>query len=249
MAREMPPVGNGLLQTLRLRDRDYWLVPMTETATLQRTRAQRSELQTFNDSALKEMKEFEYDKLVGAKNSIRLLQLRSGTTHGPEIFCDLIEAHYNNSFHIPTKPGLPDETMQDVNQETEANLTEEEKRRKERQKRLDEYEKVKPSEIDYEALSWCWGTGPAEYAVQIQHKGVTYKKKVKKELALALKYLRLPYQTRTLWIDAICIDQDDNEERNQQVQMMARIYTRAKEVCIWLGEDSDESKNCNRLYP
>jgi hypothetical protein len=245
MAREMPPVGSGLLQTVRLRDRDYWLVPMNEAATQRRNRAQRSELQPFHSSELNDMEEFKYEKLASGKNSIRLLQLRSGTTHGPDIYCDLIEADYNNSFHIPTKiPVWRDETKQDEKPETEAklNLTEEEKRQIAYQERREELDKVEANQIEYEALSWCWGTDPPEYAVQIQHKGITYKKRVKKELALALKYLRLPNQTRTLWIDAICIDQDNYEERNQQVQMMARIYTRAKEVCIWLGEDSDESK-------
>jgi hypothetical protein len=121
-------------------------------------------------------------------------------------------------------------------------MHEEEKLRIEEQKLRDEYAVVMKNKIPYEALSWCWGAGPEEYALQIQKGGVTSKKKIKRELALALKYLRLPNKTRTLWIDAICIDQDNYEERNQQVQMMARIYTRADEVCIWLGEDSDESK-------
>jgi hypothetical protein len=190
MAREMP-VGNGQFQTVRLIDHDYWLVPMTESGTRQQTRAQRSELQIFNSSNLNSIKEFEYEKLTGSKKSVRLLQLRSGTTHGPEIFCELIEADYSNSFHIPTKPD-------DSKQGAEDNMTVEEKL-------LKEYEKVKANEIEYEALSWCWGTDPPDYAVMIQHNGVTYKKRVKKELALALKYLRLPNQTRTLWIDAICI--------------------------------------------
>lgn len=65
---------------------------------------------------------------------------------------------------------------------------------------------------------------------------------MRKQLALALKYLRHPDQGRTFWIDAICIDQDDPSERNHQVQMMSRIYTRAKEVCIWLGDGDDSSK-------
>ena len=50
------------------------------------------------------------------------------------------------------------------------------------------------------------------------------------------------YVCRTLWIDAICIDQANSEERNQQVQMMSRIYTRSSNVCIWLGEDTDEDE-------
>jgi hypothetical protein len=38
-----------------------------------------------------------------------------------------------------------------------------------------------------------------------------------------------------LWIDAVCIDQGNLEERNQQVAQMRDIYTNAKSVIVWLG--------------
>jgi hypothetical protein len=38
-----------------------------------------------------------------------------------------------------------------------------------------------------------------------------------------------------LWVDAICINQDDLEERNRQVSLMAFIYSRAQAVLVWLG--------------
>lgn len=38
--------------------------------------------------------------------------------------------------------------------------------------------------------------------------------------------------------DALCINQDDNEEKNKQVPEMARIYTQASRVLVWLGEAS-----------
>lgn len=40
---------------------------------------------------------------------------------------------------------------------------------------------------------------------------------------------------RRLWIDAICIDQEDTSERNAQVAIMSRIYSSAKRVIVWLG--------------
>ncbi|KAI0166475.1 heterokaryon incompatibility protein-domain-containing protein [Xylariaceae sp. FL1272] len=105
-----------------------------------------------------------------------------------------------------------------------------------------EWKSVSSKRIEYEALSWCWGNDDPEYAVKILEDDKTFKIKVRRDLALALKYLRKSDEARTLWIDAICINQDDPEERNHQVQMMSRIYTRAKQVCIWLGEDTHDSK-------
>ncbi|KAK0706914.1 heterokaryon incompatibility protein-domain-containing protein [Lasiosphaeria miniovina] len=87
-----------------------------------------------------------------------------------------------------------------------------------------EWEGVKKNEVQYEALSWTWRSADEQY------------------LALALKYLRRPGEERILWIDAICINQDNLGERNHQVQLMSRIYTRASQVCVWLGEDDSDSK-------
>jgi hypothetical protein len=44
------------------------------------------------------------------------------------------------------------------------------------------------------------------------------------------------------WIDAICINQEDVLERNQQVNLMTRIYKKAVGVHIWLGEQADDSE-------
>lgn len=95
--------------------------------------------------------------------------------------------------------------------------------------------------IEYEALSWCWGREQQDRAIRVQRGGEYYRLAVTKELSLALKYLRRPHQNRILWIDALCIDQSNHEERNHQVQMMARIYNGATQACIWLGEDNDDS--------
>lgn len=44
-----------------------------------------------------------------------------------------------------------------------------------------------------------------------------------------------------LWIDAICINQEDLEERNAQVLRMSSIYSSAQEVIVWLGEQTEEA--------
>lgn len=41
--------------------------------------------------------------------------------------------------------------------------------------------------------------------------------------------------TNWIWIDALCINQNDIEERNHQVHLMGQIYAKATEVLVWLG--------------
>jgi hypothetical protein len=59
---------------------------------------------------------------------------------------------------------------------------------------------------------------------------------VTKNAYLALRDLRCQREDRVLWIDALCIDQSNDEERGQQVQQMGSIYSKAERVFIWLGE-------------
>ncbi|KAH8886015.1 hypothetical protein GQ53DRAFT_876326 [Thozetella sp. PMI_491] len=48
---------------------------------------------------------------------------------------------------------------------------------------------------------------------------------------------------RYLWIDSICIDQLDKEEKSRQIPRMSDIYMKAKEVCVWLGEEQSETRS------
>jgi hypothetical protein len=59
----------------------------------------------------------------------------------------------------------------------------------------------------------------------------------------ALQRLRDGTKTVRLWVDAICIkqDRDNNFEKSVQISMMTQIYGMAEQVCVWLGEDRDES--------
>ncbi|CAN9182339.1 unnamed protein product [Alternaria alternata] len=84
----------------------------------------------------------------------------------------------------------------------------------------------------YEALSYAWGTIPSSNRAIINGCPVP----VRESLDLALRRLRNPYQSRILWIDALCINQSDTRERSHQVQHMATIYKSATGVVIWLGE-------------
>ena len=59
---------------------------------------------------------------------------------------------------------------------------------------------------------------------------------VTKNLQTALRYLREEDQSITLWVDAICINQDDDREKGQQVARIAEIFNKASWISIWLGE-------------
>lgn len=58
--------------------------------------------------------------------------------------------------------------------------------------------------------------------------------------AAALRSLRSSADTRLAWVDAICIDQDNIDERSQQVGLMRDIYSRARKVIIFLGDDGPQ---------
>lgn len=85
--------------------------------------------------------------------------------------------------------------------------------------------------IDYEALSYTWGTTTKSYSISINNSDLA----VTENLYQALEHLRQELEDRILWIDAICINQDDLKERGHQVQQMASIYESARQVIIWLG--------------
>ncbi|ORY04747.1 heterokaryon incompatibility protein-domain-containing protein [Clohesyomyces aquaticus] len=58
----------------------------------------------------------------------------------------------------------------------------------------------------------------------------------------ALEAIREKNVPVLIWVDAICIDQQNKDERAQQVQLMSHIYGRATSVTIWLGHEADDSQ-------
>ena len=86
----------------------------------------------------------------------------------------------------------------------------------------------------YEALSYAWGESDTPEVIYVGHKGdVTMA--VTRSLCQALPYLRYRDQRRVLWIDAVCIDQQNLKERGPQVERMGDIYSLAERVIVWLG--------------
>ncbi|KAI3337447.1 HET-domain-containing protein [Xylariaceae sp. AK1471] len=100
------------------------------------------------------------------------------------------------------------------------------------------------SRPEYEAISYTWAdeTGNTDPRETIFVSGQSHK--VTRNCENALKRIRSPYNPRTIWIDAVCINQNDPDERGHQVRLMPQIYSRAQRVLVYVGEEADESCLC-----
>ncbi|KAH7363171.1 heterokaryon incompatibility protein-domain-containing protein [Plectosphaerella cucumerina] len=104
-------------------------------------------------------------------------------------------------------------------------------------------------DCDFEALSYVWHEPSLAAAAPVTILVNGNKFTPTPNLFSALQHLRLPQKARKLWIDAICINQGDLDERSAQVSLMTRIYTRAQAVAVWLGPSNDDIDKYARLEP
>jgi hypothetical protein len=102
----------------------------------------------------------------------------------------------------------------------------------------DDYPSFQPA---FEALSYAWGSDSYHHVVYVDSptaEGVSpMTMSIRKNLANALSHLRYADRDRVLWIDAICINQHDLQERGLQVPRMTDIYKYANRVVVWLGTE------------
>lgn len=82
----------------------------------------------------------------------------------------------------------------------------------------------------YEALSYTWGDETTKMKISIDGKEF----EVGRNLYQALRHIRRTDRDRVVWIDAICINQANVPEKNQQIRMMPFTYSKASLVLIWL---------------
>ncbi|KAK1758175.1 heterokaryon incompatibility protein-domain-containing protein [Echria macrotheca] len=98
----------------------------------------------------------------------------------------------------------------------------------------------------YTAISYTWsddsGDRSKKKSVFLNSRLVA----VTTSCELALRRARSNRERTKVWIDAICINQNDNEEKNHQVQLMAQIYARAASVLIYIGEEAGNSSELMR---
>jgi Heterokaryon incompatibility protein (HET) len=93
----------------------------------------------------------------------------------------------------------------------------------------------------YHALSYAWGDASRKVLIFLNCKPFL----VTTNLEAALRARRCScfldsLEQSPLWVDAICIDQENAFERNQQVQRMKDTYANAETTVIWLGNYNEE---------
>lgn len=90
---------------------------------------------------------------------------------------------------------------------------------------------------EYDALSYCWGDASQKAWVTCNGQRL----EITKDLFTAIQRFRHKEKTIRIWIDQLCIDQENLQERGNQVQLMRDIYSRALHTIVWLGGDADQS--------
>ena len=96
----------------------------------------------------------------------------------------------------------------------------------------------------FEALSYTWGSRQDQVPVRVVSTSKDDDQRIvliARNLSAALRALRYTDRPRALWVDAICIDQSNNEERSSQVKHMSLIYRLAQRVIIWLGPSTEST--------
>lgn len=90
----------------------------------------------------------------------------------------------------------------------------------------------------YNTLSYTWGSPTApQFPILLDGKPFL----VRENLWMALRRFQSLGAEMLIWIDAICINQEDIQERNSQVPKMTQIYKQADQVLAWLGPSYEDS--------
>ena len=94
----------------------------------------------------------------------------------------------------------------------------------------------------FNALSYIWGPPAPDFSILCSFPGgLRANIPITPNCHAALVHLRQLFSPLTIWVDAICINQGDDEEKASQITLMKEIYTWARTVYIWLGSGNDQT--------
>lgn len=96
-----------------------------------------------------------------------------------------------------------------------------------------------PTTLDYDALSYTWGDSSQKPSFTITCNDQEFQ--VHQNLNSALPFLARRDSQLPIWIDAICIDQNNDAEKVRQIRMMKGIFEEATQVWVWLGPGNGQS--------
>jgi Heterokaryon incompatibility protein (HET) len=88
---------------------------------------------------------------------------------------------------------------------------------------------------EFSALSYTWDGQLRDRNLICDDSSIL---KVTQNVEIALSYLNAHAKLYYIWIDGVCINQDDDREKEAQIPLMGRIYSTAPKVIVWLGESS-----------
>jgi hypothetical protein len=90
----------------------------------------------------------------------------------------------------------------------------------------------------YEAISYCWGGPILSHTLKCDDQTSL---SITANVDLMLRHYRKTHSIRYLWVDAICLNQQDDMEKRIQVGLMGEIFHEAEKVHIWLGAGEDDA--------
>lgn len=125
---------------------------------------------------------------------------------------------------------------------------------------------IQLEEFEFQALSYAWGDDKAEHLVQLCNlptkessgsairdldRNVSILREyesfpIRQNLFHALRRIRLVDDYTWIWVDAICIDQSNDDEKSTQLPKMPQIYSCAYNVIAWLGEADGAGEDVNK---
>lgn len=96
---------------------------------------------------------------------------------------------------------------------------------------------------DYTAVSWCWGDATFSESIVVNDIPMPVTPNLKETIKAIRAHLTSTGASQTfIWIDALCVNQADNDEKPNQVRSIWRVYKRAKRALFCLGGEVDSSE-------
>lgn len=89
--------------------------------------------------------------------------------------------------------------------------------------------------VPFSALSYVWGDAKEKKRITVNGKLIDVTAGLVSALEYAPGHMKKYKVAPRLWVDAICINQEDLEEKNHQVPLMKDIYSQAEMIICWLG--------------